>query len=386
MPLFETIRVETFISLLQVLYSLPMQIEMCFKSSSYIHYNRQLIAEAAIEAGSKYLIFIDADMVFTPDSISRLIKHNKDIVGANYYTRVTPSVATIKLDDGKGGYKEGVTVVEKGLFQCAAVGAGFMLINLECLKKIPKPWFDFETINGDIVGEDVYFCKKARQYGVEIWCDSTIKIGHIGSFVYQGQDFTFTNSSLTAMIYDNKQYTGYRDIGIPGFMQLDELNWLHEQAKKMDSILEIGSWMGRSSHALLTGCKGKVTCVDHFKGSIETDDGTEWMDDTVNMAKEIDVKAEFLKNVGHFPNLELIAKTSEEAFEELKDREFDMVFIDGTHTYQAVKDDIIRYGLKVKKLICGHDYGVGQLGVTRAVDEFFDNVGLQNTIWYQEIV
>lgn len=39
----------------------------------------------------------------------------------------------------------------------------------------------FEPIDG--FGEDVAFCWRARQCGYDIWCDSDIELGHVGSFV-----------------------------------------------------------------------------------------------------------------------------------------------------------------------------------------------------------
>ena len=54
---------------------------------------------------------------------------------------------------------------------------------------------------------------------------------------------------------------------IPGWMSAEELQWLFEQAGQHENIVEIGSWMGRSTHALLTGTKGKVIAVDTFQGS-----------------------------------------------------------------------------------------------------------------------
>ena len=46
-----------------------------------------------------------------------------------------------------------------------------------------------------------------------------------------------------------------------------ELQWLTERAAEASSVVEIGSWKGRSTAALLSGCKGTVTAVDHFLGS-----------------------------------------------------------------------------------------------------------------------
>lgn len=54
-----------------------------------------------------------------------------------------------------------------------------------------------------------------------------------------------------------------------------------------------------------------------------------------------------------------------------EDESLDFVFIDGTHTYQAVKEDIANWLPKVKTggLICGHDYC-----------EVFDNGGVVKAV------
>jgi hypothetical protein len=36
----------------------------------------------------------------------------------------------------------------------------------------------------DWCGEDMAFCYKARQLGRKIWCDSSIKIGHLGQIEF----------------------------------------------------------------------------------------------------------------------------------------------------------------------------------------------------------
>ena len=49
---------------------------------------------------------------------------------------------------------------------------------------------------------------------------------------------------------------------IKGWMSKEELQWLHNQSLKMNSIVEIGSWYGRSTHALVSGCNGNVYAID----------------------------------------------------------------------------------------------------------------------------
>lgn len=67
--------------------------------------------------------------------------------------------------------------------------------------------------------------------------------------------------------------------------------------------------------------------------------------------------------------------TSSEAVEIFRDEYFDWIFIDGDHTYQAVKDDLNNYYPKIKwgGYICGHDYNekpTKNYGVVQAVQEF----------------
>jgi hypothetical protein len=55
----------------------------------------------------------------------------------------------------------------------------------------------------------------------------------------------------------------------------------------------------------------------------------------------------------------------------------DLIFIDASHDYQSVLNDIILWLPKVRKggFICGHDYGHLKFpGVKKAVDEVFANV------------
>jgi len=137
---------------------------------------------------------------------------------------------------------------------------------------------------------------------------------------------------------------------IEGWMDNKELDWLYKQATGFDSIVEIGSWKGRSSHALLSGCKGTVHCVDEFKGSEEQ------TTDVHLEATKRDISVDFFENVGMFKNLNQIRMDSRDAFELFADDSVDMVFIDGSHTFENVKADILNWMPKAKKLLCGHDY------------------------------
>jgi GT2 family glycosyltransferase/precorrin-6B methylase 2 len=169
-------------------------------------------------------------------------------------------------------------------------------------------------------------------------------------------------------------YPGF--VNTMGMMAVGELRWLYETAKQIRSVVEVGSFAGRSTHALLCACPGLVYSIDPrdpaFIGSEEA---------------AANLRQSFFENVGAFDNLAVMETYSERAARAFPDASVDMVFIDGDHVYEAVKADIAAWLPKTKKLIAGHDYSENQFsGVVRAVKEAFgDNFRVCETIWYAEI-
>ena len=165
----------------------------------------------------------------------------------------------------------------------------------------------------------------------------------------------------------------YFNPDIEGFMTEACLQWLFKTAQTMDSILEIGSHYGRSTHALLSGCRGQVIAVDP------------WQDTTREGKPRQQVFQQFLKNVSRFPNLGIMRMPSIAAARFFRDQSFDMVFIDGNHAYEHVKADNEAWLPKTRKLICGHDFSKNWPGVVQAVEELYPDryelVGGRCSIW-----
>lgn len=150
---------------------------------------------------------------------------------------------------------------------------------------------------------------------------------------------------------------------IHGWMTPTELQWLYSMAMKHKTIVEIGCWKGRSTHALLTGaekCGGFVTVVDHFQGA----KGQEAFFPEVAYQ---DMYHVFMANLGHFDNLKVLKMKSLEGVKYVDQTE--MTFIDGSHDYQDVLDDIDAWMPKTTKMLCGHDYTFPE--VKKAVMERF---------------
>src|SRR5579864_3315474 len=59
-----------------------------------------------------------------------------------------------------------------------------------------------------------------------------------------------------------------RALTVNGWMSPPELEWLAEQAQKHRHIVEVGSWLGRSTRAMADNTTGLIFAVDTWKGTI----------------------------------------------------------------------------------------------------------------------
>ena len=156
---------------------------------------RNSLVRTAVIEKCDYILFIDADMRFPKTTLERLLAHKKDIIGVNATTRMMPPSPTAKNiqinEDGSVDWLAVYSNKEKGISKVDAIGCGVMLIKTSCLKDIPQPYFYFEQLSkGKLLGEDIYFCIKAKDAGIDTWVDHdlSMEIGHVGSYTYGWDD------------------------------------------------------------------------------------------------------------------------------------------------------------------------------------------------------
>lgn len=143
--------------------------------------NRMWLAKQAVEKGATHLLFIDSDMLFPPDTLKRLLAHDKDIIGVEYNKRQFPlqTVTAYFPDEAKS---------ETEPFKVGIAGTGVMLIKTDVFKNpnMDKNWFSFgrNAEGKNVIGEDGWFCNTARDAGYDIWVDPTIKVLHLGEYGY----------------------------------------------------------------------------------------------------------------------------------------------------------------------------------------------------------
>lgn len=144
--------------------------------SSLVMVGRNQCVEAARMAKATHILFLDSDITFPADTLSRLLAHRKDIVGGLYVQRVPPHVPLGITFEG------GHEAVTSGLRRMKQMPTGCLLINISVFDKLSKPWFNTKEVGEKIMGEDFYFCERALAAGFEIWCDGNLscEVAHIG--------------------------------------------------------------------------------------------------------------------------------------------------------------------------------------------------------------
>jgi len=185
-----------------------------------------------------------------------------------------------------------------------------------------------------------------------------------------------SNARLQQILHEPaaKPYPEFNDL--TGMMTIEELQWLYQIAGEMTSIVEVGSWQGRSAHALLSGCRGTVYVVDQWDPEYVGVHG-------LSRQAMVDSRRAFFSNLGGFNNLQVLEMASVNAAKAFQDKSVDMVFIDADHAYGSLIADIQAWLPKTIKIICGHDYSESDHpGVVQAVDEIFGGAHkLCGSIW-----
>lgn len=156
------------------------------EENSVIHQGRNRLVRAAQEHAVGYLLFLDADMVFPPDALMRLLSHNKDMTCAFYNRRCAPYTTVGALVDPKAD------LTRPGLVEASMAGCGLMLIRMDVFARTSAPWFFWSSNPADAkpdnldgeTGEDVNFIIKARAAGFKLWADLDLtfdpRVGHVG--------------------------------------------------------------------------------------------------------------------------------------------------------------------------------------------------------------
>lgn len=151
------------------------------------------------------ILFIDADIGFTPEDVFNLLKQDKDIVCGAYPMKGIPLRYNYNITKPE--------VVEGELVKIENIGFGFSLIKRKVFEDVARRYGEelkyypptdnsstpptekeyhnsyhyFLELKKEMryLPEDFSFFERARSVGYDAWLNTNIRLAHVGSHVYQ---------------------------------------------------------------------------------------------------------------------------------------------------------------------------------------------------------
>ena len=159
---------------------------------------RNNIVDEVLRRGFDYCLMVDSDVVLPQDALTNLMEWREPLV-LGYYAHqgsFAPPLGAGKTCLCKpSSYHEQFTGEEMASFrevgkykvEVRGGGMGCALISREAVTRTSFPWFKFvvyEDRHG-VLSEDLYFCKKLRDAGVQPYADARVACGHYFRHVEQ---------------------------------------------------------------------------------------------------------------------------------------------------------------------------------------------------------
>jgi hypothetical protein len=148
---------------------------------------RNRICREAIRAGAEWVWQLDDDQLFPPDTLLRLLAHQKDAVIGLTLSRKHPfAPLAFQAARADGGFEQlflddGLT----GLVPITAAGLGGLLLRTSVLEWITDPYFVMTQAAAapDAYAEDFPFYRRLAAAGVQLYLDLDTPFGHTVSSV-----------------------------------------------------------------------------------------------------------------------------------------------------------------------------------------------------------
>ena len=210
MPCYDSVKINTMLSVVKLIQQLSksgIEAGIHTMKSPLIHQARNYLTSVFLTTEYQYMLFVDSDVEFEPESVVRMLVSKKRIVCTPYRVKspdITKHVYTVEFKDPKN-----ILVLAEGLVEIEAGPTGLMLVERTVFERIIKNhpelkiknkatpnagkshefyynFFDFGFIDGYAMGEDVSFCKLARDNDFKIYANIESSTTHHGSFAWKG--------------------------------------------------------------------------------------------------------------------------------------------------------------------------------------------------------
>lgn len=184
-----------------------LEVAVQFVEGSLVYDARNILANIAIKADFDRVLWVDSDMILERDTLKRLnarMDEGRDFVAALAFRRRPPHIPVIysqiaMMEDAEGRRVPSITAYEdypeNEVFDVAGSGFGCVMTSVELLRKVrDKYGLPFSPRVG--FGEDISFCMMAHEVGTTLWCDSSVKVKHIGTILIDEEMYKETRNAI----------------------------------------------------------------------------------------------------------------------------------------------------------------------------------------------
>lgn len=136
---------------------------------------RRLLRKEFLEGNYDYLLSLDSDVITPPDTIKKLLKHDKDIVSFLVHFGVDDKQPSVFYKGTQGRLWDRTTwakLKKLRLIKVFAANLGIALIKRKVLERTNYRWHPTEWL-----GEDYYFAKDIEGK-FEWWVDTSVRVEH----------------------------------------------------------------------------------------------------------------------------------------------------------------------------------------------------------------
>ena len=155
-----------------------------------VYIARNKIVHKAILDDYTHVLWLDSDMTFSPNILDDLMFCEKEMVCGAFVSRRPPYGPCVYSSIEKGAIKQ---VENFGTEPFLVAGCGFatVLTSVDLLREVHMRFNTTFTPTTDY-GEDLAFCARVNEIGHEIWCEPTVRPGHIAHVPVHAGDHLFS--------------------------------------------------------------------------------------------------------------------------------------------------------------------------------------------------
>lgn len=205
---------ESLLYTCMMLSSLKIEYQVKFIKHQIVTRARNMLSSIFLDDESfTHMLFIDADIVWHPLEVKKLIDHDLECVIGVYPNKryfwegdkliLKPSSAFDKLNSKLDNEEEeSVNMLDNNLIKIKYAATGFMLLKRAALERIKDDvdsfflpggngepillhnYWDCKVVDHDYLTEDFHFSYLFNKNGGKIYADKSINLKHIGPHIY----------------------------------------------------------------------------------------------------------------------------------------------------------------------------------------------------------